>query len=256
MSGPIPIKIVVVGDVGTGKTSLVQTYLSGEFPDDQIQDNLSPFTVLQSKVTGIQGEMCSISLWDTSSNEEMDRLRPLSYAQTDLFILCFSIVQPESYESIRAKWSREMNFHAHETPIVLMGLMSDLRSDESIKTRLADRQLAPIVEEQGHNLAKQLGARCYVECSALTRAGLVEAIEKGIGSVLVDVKSASAAFLRKKLEEENKANLAEANAQEERDNHANDGDGIQMTNSVSSSQATESIAEKKPESGGGCCTVM
>jgi len=148
MSGPIPIKAVIVGDNGTGKSSLAHTYCDGEFPDDHVRD-AAPFTVLKSKSTGIQGELCSICLWDTAADEDMDRLRPLCYAQTDVFFLCFSIVQPESYESIRAKWAREIAFHAHQTPTVLVGLMADLRSDESIAARLAERELAPIYPQQG-----------------------------------------------------------------------------------------------------------
>lgn len=148
MNGPIPIKAVIVGDNATGKSSLAQTYCDGEFPDDQVRD-AAPFTVLNSKSTGIQGELCSLSLWDTAADEEMDRLRPLSYTQSDVFFLCFSIVQPESYESIRAKWAREIAFHAHQTPTVLIGLMADLRSDETLVARLAERELAPIYPQQG-----------------------------------------------------------------------------------------------------------
>lgn len=144
---PIPIKVVIVGDVGCGKSALVQTYTSTEHPVDHV--NESPFSIL-TKVAGIGGDICSISMWDTSGDEEMDRLRPLSYAQADIFFLCFSIVQPESYESARAKWAREVEFHSPGTPIVLVGLMADLRSDASIKARLAERQLAPIQAEQGH----------------------------------------------------------------------------------------------------------
>jgi len=79
----------------------------------------------------------------------MDRLRPLSYAQADIFFLCFSVIQPESYESVRRKWAREVEFHAPGTPTVLVGLMADLRLDESIRTRLAEKKLSPIMEEQG-----------------------------------------------------------------------------------------------------------
>lgn len=258
MNGPIPIKVVLVGDNGTGKSSLAQTYSAGEFPDEQL-NNLSPFTILDTKLTGIQGETCSVSLWDTASNEEMDRLRPLSYCQSDLFFLCFSIVQPESYESIRAKWAREIRFHARDTPIVLIGLMADLRSDETIKSRLAERQLAPIVTEQGQSLAKELNARCYVECSALTKNGLTEAVETGIAAVLPDIKSAIADALRKAMEEENRLKEAEESAARAAAGEAStDIQGVEMVSSLNNGQ-TESQNDKASPAergGGGCCSVM
>ena len=106
---------------------------------------------VQQKTTGLTGHLCVVCLWDVSAEEEMDRLRPLAYHQADLFLLCFSVVQPESYESARAKWAREVRFHASskEVQLVVVGLMADLRQDPAIKARLDDKNLAPIQPEQG-----------------------------------------------------------------------------------------------------------
>jgi small GTP-binding protein len=151
--GAIPIKVVVVGDGGCGKTSLVTTYAGS----NDIGDPSMPFEVLQKK-TGLMGNMCVVCLWDCAAGEEMDRLRPLAYHQADLFLLCFSVVQPESYESARAKWAREVRFHAPKSDgsnddagreLVVVGLMADLREDATIKSRLSEKQLQPIQAEQG-----------------------------------------------------------------------------------------------------------
>ena len=51
----------------------------------------------------VDGKTISLGLWDTAGQEDYDRLRPLSYPQTDVFLVCFSLVSPPSYENVRTK---------------------------------------------------------------------------------------------------------------------------------------------------------
>jgi GTPase SAR1 family protein len=51
----------------------------------------------------VVGKTISLGLWDTAGQEDYDRLRPLSYPQTDVFLICFSLVSPPSYENVRTK---------------------------------------------------------------------------------------------------------------------------------------------------------
>ena len=62
--------------------------------------------------------------------------RPLSYPQTDVFIICFSIVNPSSFENVRAKWYTEIKYYCPETPIILVGTKVDLRDDLHTRERL------------------------------------------------------------------------------------------------------------------------
>lgn len=56
----------------------------------------------------VDGRIVSLNLWDTAGQEEYDRLRTLSYPQTNVFIICFSISSPASYENVRHKWHPEV----------------------------------------------------------------------------------------------------------------------------------------------------
>lgn len=56
----------------------------------------------------VDSRIISLNLWDTAGQEEYDRLRTLSYPQTNVFIICFSISSPASYENVKHKWHPEV----------------------------------------------------------------------------------------------------------------------------------------------------
>lgn len=49
------------------------------------------------------GKTVELALWDTAGQEEYDRLRPLSYPETDLLFVCFAIDCPNSLENVMDK---------------------------------------------------------------------------------------------------------------------------------------------------------
>ena len=60
----------------------------------------------------VDGRPISLGLWDTAGQDDYDRLRPLSYPDTDVFLICFSLVNPNSFSNVADKWSPEINHHA------------------------------------------------------------------------------------------------------------------------------------------------
>lgn len=69
----------------------------------------------------VDGIQVSLGLWDTAGQEDYDRLRPLSYPQTDVFLICFSIASPSSFENVTSKWYPEIKHHCPDAPIILVG---------------------------------------------------------------------------------------------------------------------------------------
>lgn len=107
-----------------------------------------------------------------TGQENFDRLRPLSYSQTDVFLVCHSVASPASFENVREKWFPEVHHHCPAIPCLIVGTQVDLRDDSQVIAKLAKQNERPITSTQGERLAVELGAIKYVECSALTQKGL------------------------------------------------------------------------------------
>jgi cell division control protein 42 len=132
----------------------------------------------------IGDEPYTLGLFDTAGQEDYDRLRPLSYPQTDVFLVCFSVVSPPSFENVREKWYPEVHHHCPGVPCLLVGTQVDLRNDPVAKERLGKQRQMPISQEQGEHLVRDLGMEKYVECSALTQSGLKNVFDEAIVAAL------------------------------------------------------------------------
>ena len=71
----------------------------------------------------------------STGQEEYDRLRPLSYPQTDVFLMCFSVTSPASFENVKDKWFLEVHHHCPGVPFLIVGTQIDLREDRQVRLR-------------------------------------------------------------------------------------------------------------------------
>jgi small GTP-binding protein len=176
-----PIKCVVVGDGAVGKTCLLLSYTTNVFPREYIPtvfDNYSANLMVES-------QQINLHLWDTAGQEDYRKLRPLSYPQTDVFVICFSLVSPASLQNVESTWVPELKEHCPDTPYLLVGMKSDLR-DTLIANppNSPDREIEPIATSRGEDMKKRIKAISYVECSAMTQCNLREVFEEAIKTVL------------------------------------------------------------------------
>ncbi|UJR28631.1 hypothetical protein I4U23_009863 [Adineta vaga] len=176
----VPIKLVIVGDGTVGKTCMLMSFTSNTFPDEYVPTVFDNYT---SNIV-VDNVKVSLGLWDTAGQEDYDRLRPLSYPQTDVFVLCFSVISPTSFTNITNKWMPEIRHHCPDTPVILCGTKIDLREDRDFVNQLQKQNLQSIKREQGQRLCKKIRAFKYVECSALTQKGLKQVFDDAVRSVL------------------------------------------------------------------------
>ncbi|ETE60211.1 Cell division control protein 42-like protein [Ophiophagus hannah] len=154
------IKCVVVGDGAVGKTCLLISYTTNKFPSEYVPTVFDNYAV----TVMIGGEPYTLGL----------------YPQTDVFLVCFSVVSPSSFEN----WVPEITHHCPKTPFLLVGTQIDLRDDPSTIEKLAKNKQKPITPEAAEKLARDLKAVKYVECSALTQKGLKNVFDEAILAAL------------------------------------------------------------------------
>jgi len=97
-----------------------------------------------------------------------------------VFLVCFSVVSPTSYENVKTKWWPEIQRHAPGVPCILVGTKEDLRYNEEVVGRLRAEQKLPLSQQDGVRLAQEIGALKYIECSALTQKGLKSVFDEAI----------------------------------------------------------------------------
>jgi len=133
-------------------------------------------TVFENYVQDIRvdEQVVEMSLWDTAGQEDFDRLRSLSYAETHIIMLCFSVDNPVSLENVESKWLDEILEHCPGVKLVLIALKCDLRDDRAVRDRLASHGLQPVQYEQGLEVARRIRASRYLECSAKHNRGVNE----------------------------------------------------------------------------------
>lgn len=118
--------------------------------------------------------------------EEFAQLRSLCYRHADIFLLCYSVVQPSSFRNVTSRWAPEIQRLSPGALIVLVGTQSDLREDVHVLIQLAQSQEQPVTPEEARACAQQINAVTLTECSALTQKNLKEVFDTAILASMQD----------------------------------------------------------------------
>ena len=165
------LKIVVVGDKKVGKTCLLLRYVTNTFPGDGdyvpvVLDDQFVIHTLDPE-TGEHVKLVDTTVRDHNYGSS---LRPLCYPQTDVFIICFSLIDDTSRENVHAKWVPELRRYCPDVPTIVVGTKHDLEEDTGTVGSGA--------------WARELGAASYHECSSATGYCVSEVFDEAVRAAL------------------------------------------------------------------------
>ena len=163
-------KVVILGDGGVGKTSLVLQYTENQFTGNYIMTIGSNFAV---KILHRPEENMKIKLqlWDLAGQLHFKFIRPPFYQGALLSVLVFDLTSRESFENI-GLWQSETLKNVGEIPFLLIGNKKDLQSERVVS------------KSEGEELAKEIGALGYFETSAKTGENLDEMMDQCVDIII------------------------------------------------------------------------
>ena len=175
------IKLVAIGDDDESnskesKTSLLITYTTHSPPGENIPRTMEDTSIDVS----FEDQNISLMLRDIACQEEYKKLRPFSYPQTDIFLICFSLISPTSYNHVYDLWKPEIAEHCPDTPIILVGLSGNLREEFEDSDEDKQEGMEPISSSKGIELKEKIGARAYIECSCEKQIHINDAFDIAI----------------------------------------------------------------------------
>lgn len=144
-------KIVLIGDMGVGKTCVVQRFKNGTFIERQGTTIGVDFTM---KTMIIDGKRVKLQIWDTGGQERFRTITQSYYRSANGIILCYDITCRQSFESLH-RWIEDVSkFAAPNVAKVLIATKTDLEDERVVNN------------EEGEALAKSEGMCFFVETSS------------------------------------------------------------------------------------------
>jgi len=135
MSKPAFLKVVLLGDGGVGKSSLIQRFVSNKFDPSLFHTIGVEFL---NKDIEVDGDRYTLQIWDTAGQERFKSLRTPFYRGTDCCLLTFAIDDGQSFQNI-AMWKKEFLYYAdvkdpENFPFVVLGNKSDLSGERKVSS--------------------------------------------------------------------------------------------------------------------------
>jgi Ras-related protein Rab-18 len=163
-------KLLLMGDSGTGKSSLLLRFTDDKFLGEDVQ-SATIGVDFKVKFIEMEGKRVKLTIWDTAGQERFRTLTSSYYRGAQGVILVYDVANRESFESLRNTWIQELLAYANMDKLILMVVGNKIDKERTVST------------EEGQQLAKELSA-LFMEASAKTRAGVLPAFEELVHKIM------------------------------------------------------------------------
>ena len=142
----ISCKVVLVGDTGVGKTSIIERYINNKYDENQKTTLVSSYTFKKIDIKKYNKSI-SLDIWDTAGQEVYRSLSKNFYLNASIGILVYDITRKASFESIRDYWHEQLKTFGEEKMVFdIVGNKTDLFQKEEVP------------ENEARNFAKSINA--------------------------------------------------------------------------------------------------
>ena len=155
-NGLFEIKIVLIGDTGVGKSSIMLRYVADNFKEDS---DSTIGTSYMGKIVSVKDSMVKVNIWDTAGQERYHSLAKMYYKDADAAILVYDITNSESYYGM-LNWYEEIKENGgQDITIAIAGNKEDCFEHETVSS------------EEVNEFADQIAA-FYIKTSAKSNIGI------------------------------------------------------------------------------------
>ncbi|GFQ63902.1 rho-related GTP-binding protein RhoA-A [Trichonephila clavata] len=182
-------KVLLVGDSYVGKTTLIQSYLDWIIDDSYSIPSCQPKFNFDEYYTEFLywDQIKSIIFYDIQGGEESVICDSVMYLELNLVVLCFSIDDPDSLESVEEIWCPKIDILLPYVPKILVGLKSDVRMQEDTSPETMDIDMGLASDLEALDIRERRGICHYLECSALTRVAFGVILEGMLHILMVNM---------------------------------------------------------------------
>jgi small GTP-binding protein len=164
------VKLLLVGDSGVGKSSLLLRFSDGTFEEDQSPTIGVDFKL---KYLDLDGKRLKLTVWDTAGQERFRTLTSSYYRGAQGVVFVYDLTRRETFENLAEIWAREVDMYGtvRDCAKIVIGNKSDKETERTVS------------REEASEFARENGC-LFLECSAKSNAFVREAFEELVRGVL------------------------------------------------------------------------